>query len=124
LNELFKETFHDSKSFSRNIINQLFGFLNRRESMLSFVSDLKNVGLKVEISSRFLINYLLQNSDLSLRSRIIYYQSEYFSVPLIMNCLVSYESRKEKLLYIPEIAFNMLEGAGIFNFAAGSRSIY
>jgi hypothetical protein len=42
-----------------------------------------------------------------------------------MNCLTSFESRrKEKLIYIPEIAFNMLEGAGIFNFAAGSRSIY
>jgi hypothetical protein len=41
-----------------------------------------------------------------------------------MNCLVSFESRKQILLYIPEIAFNMLEGAGIFNFAAGYRSIY
>ena len=93
--------------------------------MQSFVSDLKNIGLKVEISSKFLINFLLQNCDLSLKSRIIYYQSEYFSIPLIMNCLSSYESRgKQKLIYIPEIAFNMLEGAGIFNFAAGSRSIY
>ena len=41
-----------------------------------------------------------------------------------MNCLVSYESRKQNLLYLPEIAFNMLEGAGIFNLAAGNRSIY
>ena len=92
--------------------------------MQSFVSDLKNIGLKVEISSKFLINFLIQNCDLSLKSRIIFYQSEYFSIPLIMNCLSSFESRKEKLIYIPEIAFNMLEGAGIFNFAAGSRSIY
>jgi len=90
----------------------------------SFVSDLKNTVLGISISSRFLMNFLLQNCDLNLRSRILYYQSEYFSVPLLMNCLVSFEKRKQNLLYMPEIAFNMLEGAGIFNFAAGNRSIY
>ena len=71
----------------------MFGFINRRENISTFISILKSIenskGEKVinlPISSRFLISFLLQKSDNDLRSRIIHYISEYFSVPLIMNC--------------------------------------
>jgi hypothetical protein len=64
----------------------MFGFINRRENISQFVAILKSLKLPVEVSARFLLNLVLQNSDIDLRTRILNYQSEYFSIPLIMNC--------------------------------------
>ena len=60
---------------------------------------------------------------MELRSRLIYFLSEYFSVPLIMVCQSSYKSKQQNLIYIPEIALQMEEGMGIFNFGAGRKCL-
>jgi hypothetical protein len=41
-----------------------------------------------------------------------------------MNCQSSFQSGNYNLKYVPEVVFNMLEGIGIFNFAAGKRCIH
>lgn len=64
----------------------------------------------------------MQNSDINLRTRILHYQSEYFSVPLIMNSQLS--KGNNELHYVPEIVFSMLEGFGIFNLSLGKRCIH
>jgi hypothetical protein len=40
-----------------------------------------------------------------------------------MVCQSSYKSKQQKLIYVPEIAFQMLEGMGIFNFGAGKKCL-
>jgi hypothetical protein len=40
-----------------------------------------------------------------------------------MNCQSSYLGCNQQIRYVPEIAFNMLEGFGVFNFGAGNRTI-
>ncbi len=40
-----------------------------------------------------------------------------------MNCQSSYEVGNQKTRYVPEIAFSMTEGFGVFNFGAGNRAI-
>jgi hypothetical protein len=41
-----------------------------------------------------------------------------------MNCQTTYKSENFILHYVPEVVFSMLEGMGIFNFAAGKRCIH
>lgn len=48
---------------------------------------------------------------------------EYYSVPLITICQKSLEEDQSSLVYMPEIAFDMLEGMGILNFGAGKRCV-
>ena len=54
----------------------MFGYIKRGEPISEIVSVLKELKLNTKISSRFLINMLLQNSDVELRYRIIHYLSE------------------------------------------------
>ena len=40
-----------------------------------------------------------------------------------MNCQTTFKSENYILHYVPEVLFSMLEGMGIFNFAAGKTCI-
>ena len=40
-----------------------------------------------------------------------------------MNCQNSYQSGNAEIKFVPEIVFSMMEGVGIFSFAAGKRCI-
>ena len=100
---------------------QMFGYFNRRENLSGFLLDLKNRNMPVQISTRFLLCLVLQNSDINLRSRILQYYSDYFSVPLIMRCQLSPESKTINLRYAPELALIMLEGTGVLNIGVGGK---
>ena len=64
---------------------------------------------------------MLEMSNVELRSRILYYQSETFAVPLIYQSQIAYERRTPTLRYVPEMLFNMLEGFGVLSFGVGSK---
>jgi hypothetical protein len=65
----------DSDDFVNEIIQEVFGLINRRENISNLNEIMISLNLKEKTSSRFLINLVLQNSNIELKSRLIYYLS-------------------------------------------------
>jgi len=68
---------------SRRLIMYLFGAINRREDLDRTVDYLKDDPFGIPLSARYLISFILDMSDIDLRSRILHYLTECYSVPLI-----------------------------------------
>lgn len=64
---------------------------------------------------------MMEMSNVELRNRLIYYQSEIYSVPLIYPNQISYEKKGASMRYVPEVIFNMVEGYGVFSFGVGQK---
>ena len=71
----------------------MFSFINRKEKLKKLVEILKEINLPIQLSVRFFVSLILQNSETNLRSRIISYLCAYNSVPMIMQCQHSYKSK-------------------------------
>jgi len=108
----------------REFITYLFGIFNRKENLDNSTQVLKYVIKEkgLNISSRFLTTYALMVSDMELRNRILFYQSQYYAVPLMYPCQVSFENRDQNVRLVPEVFFNMRNGFGVFNFGLGYYS--
>ena len=72
----------------------MFGVITRREQMEDAVNVMKDVHPDLKLSVRFLCSFILDMSDLELRSRVVHYISEIFAVPLIYPSHISYENQK------------------------------
>ena len=74
---------------------------------------------ELNLSVRYLISFILDMSDIELRTRLLHYQSQIYAVPLIYPSQISYMNHERDMTYVPEIYFNMKEGFGVFNFGIG-----
>ena len=124
LMEKIKTNKRKEEDFAQLIIETLFGFILRKESISQYISDLDDQVPNRNISERFLIAFLLQCSDMGLRARLTYYLSQNSAVPLVMNDQSTFMENEPKMDYLFELIFTMSEkeGVGVFSYGIGKKA--
>lgn len=89
------------------VIEILFGTILRKEDVSQIKNDLFMLYPKIPISERFLISFVLQQSELELRARILYYLQASMAIPLIMSCQKTFRNFQRNMKYSHEIALCM-----------------
>lgn len=106
--ESLKDKQRGQEMFIRSFMTYLFGVFNRKENLNNSVQILKDIIPDLSISSRFLIAYLMVVSNNELRNRILYYQSQYYAVPLMYPCQITYKNADQFIRVVPESKYNLL----------------
>ena len=108
--------------FSKGLIQYLFGSINRREDLEQTVGILAYDPFSIPLSARYLISFILDMSDIDLRSRILHYLTECYAVPLIYPDQIAFQDYSAQVRWVPEVLFNMSEGFGVLSLGVGKRA--